>query len=244
MECLYYPEQLSTIKDMGSTVELLSDEARHARSLRLRVGDSVLLTSGKGVMLESEVSHIDKKSVRVQVLRDVSKDYKANQLPFHLYCSPLSDNTRFEFLIEKAVELGALTINLFKSDYSEFRSIRLERLKAKAIAALKQSKNTWLPIIQGPEDFDSIIKKLTLPPTVLLGDPDGESLSELIPELQSLVKSDGEPVVIIGPEGGLSDSELLRLDNLDNLRKLKISPRRLRSETAAVSLMSVLAGMG
>jgi len=238
MDCLYLPQiTTQTIRDR-SVVELDIQNVKHVKALRLRVGDNLLVSNGKGLLALTNVKTISRTSAKLRLVEDYTEQVPENNIVFDLFVSPLSDSARFEFIIEKAVELGARHIHLFKSKNSEFRSVRLERLQAKAEAALKQNQRSILPQINDPIAFGDIANVIRDYTMILYGDPSGEPIYKYV---ETLMAAKSSLALIVGPEGGLTNSEMGLLSAWDNSVGVAVSRRRLRSETAAIALMSLVA---
>ena len=101
MECLYYPD-LNRIQESAF---LMGDELKHARALHLQKDESVLLTNGKGLSAECLVINCSKNDLTLKIIKYL-ENYGENTIRISLAIGVLNDRERFEFAIEKAVELG------------------------------------------------------------------------------------------------------------------------------------------
>jgi 16S rRNA (uracil1498-N3)-methyltransferase len=147
----------------------------------------------------------------------------------------LDSRERFEFAVEKAVELGATHVVPLITDHAAFARSSAVRLTAKVVAAITQSGRAWLPVVHKGLSLDAALEMLTAEFVTMItiyGDALGASPGEL---------DAGVPVaVVVGPEGGLSQREVDLLAGFGAV-PWAISTTRLRGETAAVALMSVVA---
>jgi 16S rRNA (uracil1498-N3)-methyltransferase len=219
----------------------LSEEESHhlIRVLRKKVGERIKLIDGKGNEYEGEIVKIIKKGKKIKAkvrLLELLRKEKSSSVKI-IALVPLLKGDKTEFLIEKGVELGINEFIPFQSDHSVAKiSSKLdERLKIKAINALKQSGRLYLPEIKPPiilrnflseNPFPSSLKIVALPEK-------GIFLEKLI---EKLINSK-EIVLISGPEGGFSKEEEKLLKE-KNFIPLFLSPYILRAETASLSLMS------
>lgn len=249
MECFFLPDiDLNSITD-NTVLPLPAGEAKHAIALRLKPDDHFLITNGQGLMLSAIIVERSKKEMTVRIKEDISDKYPSNKIIFDLFVSPLDDSARTEFIIEKATELGASNIYLIKMENSSFRTSsfdrKLERLNKKAIAAIKQSQNRCLPEIHELSEFDDFLKKADNYDAIILGDPEGGNVENAIKSLKKNTDKLASPkvAIIVGPEGGISNKELEQLSSFKNLIGLRVSTRRLRSETASIAMMSFIASV-
>jgi 16S rRNA (uracil1498-N3)-methyltransferase len=219
----------------------LSEEESHhlIRVLRKKEGEKIKLIDGKGKEYEGEIVEIIKKrkkiKVRVKLLK-ILREENPSLIKIVAFI-PLLKGDKTEFLIEKGVELGINEFIPFQSDYSVVKaSSKLEeRLKIKAINALKQSGRLYLPEIKPPVILRNFLSENPFPSSLkIVALPEkGIFLEKLI---EKLINSK-EIVLISGPEGGFSKEEEKLLKE-KNFVPLFLSPYILKAETASLSLMS------
>jgi 16S rRNA (uracil1498-N3)-methyltransferase len=217
MDNLYSP----TITASDEIVAIDADMQRHMSALRLREGEHVRVLNGKGLVVTCEVqrhSGVPALSVRERI---------AHPEPHGLTLAlgVLDNRDRFEFAVEKATELGVTRIIPVTCDHGHHVRSTTERLRQKAIAAITQSGNPWLPSISDPTSFDN----LALGEVVIVGDAQGSVPSDL---------TSHDTWILVGPEGGFSQRELESLAPMQNVVRWRIGSNRLRAETAAVALIS------
>ena len=139
---VFYSDQLSPAMVLPARIKLNDEESHHAiKSMRLKNGDSLILTDGKGYHYKAMMaaSAIPNAEVIVNEVRQV-KDFDKPHL--HLAISLLKNPDRLEWMLEKAVELEIDEISFIICERTEKPSVNMERMKRIAIAALKQS-NFW-----------------------------------------------------------------------------------------------------
>ena len=211
-----------------AAVEINADLQRHLDALRLRDGDAVQVFNGRGLIATCTVQ----RSGTTTTLSVAERTTTPEPTPLILAIGGLDHRDRFEFAVEKAVELGATSIVPIDSTrVQRFRS-NADRLEAKAIAAATQSGNPWLPDITKPLTLAELLVSLPDDHRILLGDPDGGVLD---------AASAQEPVCcLVGPEGGFTDDELQMVTADARTARIAIGRLRLRAETAGIALLSVV----
>ena len=224
---------------LNSGLELtLSDDAAHhvGRVLRMQAGQSLVLFNGQGGQYNADIVQADKKTVRVRVADFDASDCES-PLPFHLG-QVISRGEKMEFTIQKSVELG---VNIITPLFSSRCGVKLsgERLDKKiqqwqsiAIAACEQCGRNQIPLIR---------PAMTL--TQWLSEQTDDLKLNLHPRAEYSVNTLPAPDVgirlLVGPEGGLSDDEIIQAREQDFIDIL-LGPRVLRTETAALTAITAL----
>jgi len=206
--------------------QLSESEFAHAKVLRLAIGDSLSMLNGKGTIANCVITEFTKKHLTVVVHKTETKD-KSKQLS--LAVGILDNKDRFEFLIEKATELGVNDFYPLKTSYSAKESrLNPARLELKMISALKQSGNPFAMNIHPPKSIEELLSL--------------EFNSIIVADISGTVNPTKNPsinqLIIIGPEGGLSQTELQLLQLDTRVQLLKLPTNRLRAETAAIAVVS------
>ena len=212
----------------GDLIELPEEEAHHATSvLRLKSGDRIGLLDGKGTRLEAELEEVSKRRCTARVLdRMVLQPERAARI--HLAVAPTKQMERFEWFVEKAVEVGIDRITPLLTARTERNKLRLDRLERLAIAAMKQSQRTWLPTIDEMTPLDALIAQ-QLPLQRFFGWCEGRHEA-----LMNAYTPANEVLVVIGPEGDLTPQEADELRSA-SFAAVSIGIARLRTETAALT---------
>lgn len=205
------------------------EESRHiSRVLRMAPGDLAACSDGTGNLFTCELTDNHPKHCCFRILKKESFP-KPRNYHLHLAVAPTKNISRFEWFLEKATEIGIDEITPLICDHSERLNIKSERLKKITIAALKQSQQVWLPLVNEAVSFQDII-----------GMRDTSHLNYIAwvsPDHQKLLKDDyqkgRDTLVLIGPEGDFSTSEInLALNN--GFKPISLGDNRLRTETAAL----------
>ena len=231
----FYTSQ--TLSDTPDSIALESEPSRHiAKSLRMRVGDSLCLFDGQGREVAAEVAAIEKNSVQVSHAgaQAVSRESSLNVT---LLIS-LSRGDRMDTVVQKATELG---VNRIVPLISERTGVRLDenRLAKKrdhwekvAISACEQCGRNTLPTIDTTVGFADALKLFENTETLKLA---------LYPTAASAPLPDAcdDVILLIGPEGGFSDSEL-EAAIAAGFEAFLLGPRVLRTETAPLAAIAVM----
>jgi 16S rRNA (uracil1498-N3)-methyltransferase len=223
----YYapPEQID-----NSNIILNDEETKHLHQVMRRVvGDVVYVTDGAGNVFESIISVVSKSNV---ILKIQSKKTQKNKYPNITFCIPiLKSSDRFEFALEKCVELGIINFTIFSAEKSYKRGVKLERWEKILIAAMKQSLQAYKPNIEFRKSLSLAESKDSL--NIIFDQLAKGSISELLEG--EFIK--GKVNFIFGPEGGLTQNEI---NNIENAKLVKLTENRLRAETAIISAASIL----
>lgn len=230
MECLYSPH----LKSESTNIILDSDESKHAKVLRLREHDLVLVSSGTGTLAKARIIEINQGLYTLSI---EETRYNVHELSFRfgIALPLLSSKDRMEYVIEKLTELGITDIYPIISDRVQVHSFDVERLNAKAIAAMKQSKRSILPTLHALEQFSSLSDIAATYSTIIMGDIHGNTE---FPKEDQLSKDKGL-LLCIGPEGGFSEHEMSLLRSIPNIFPIRLGHSRLRAETAALALAAI-----
>jgi 16S rRNA (uracil1498-N3)-methyltransferase len=211
-----------------TTVVLPEEEAHHAvHVLRLRAGDRVGLLNGRGVSAIGELVTVNKREVLAQVL-ERTEHPRERSATIHLAVAPTKQMDRYEWFVEKAVEIGVDRITPVLTARTERQKLRTDRLERVAISAMKQSQRTWLPKIDAPIELERLLQEES-PAQRLFGWCEGEHRP-----LMNAYTPTSDVLVLIGPEGDFT------ADEADLLRRhgataVSLGAARLRTETAALA---------
>ena len=209
-------------------VEVTPDLQRHLDALRVRDGEEIRVFNGRGLIATCRVSRAEGGAG----LEVVSTDLVDSPTPLMLALGGLDHRDRFEFAVEKAVELGATAIIPLDTTYVQRHRTSTDRLVSKAVAALTQSGNPWLPQIAEPTSLESLLAEVPQDHGILLGDPDGRQVD------LDLARS---PLCcVVGPEGGFTNDEIAQLGADPRCIRIAIGRFRLRAETAGIAMLSAV----
>ena len=225
---------------------LPDDEARHAvRTLRMGVGDEMLLTDGEGKMYRAVVEEATPKRCAYRITAE-ERQQKAWHGHLHLAVAPTKHIDRTEWLVEKAVEIGVDEITFLRGRFSERTTLRMDRMEKIAVAAMKQSRNAFLPVMHDMTTVEQFISRCT---DNRHASPAAHHLyiahcynDRARQPLRQLLRHAGvadSVTVMIGPEGDFSIDEVEAVAAA-GAREVTLADTRLRTETAAlVALMTM-----
>lgn len=224
---------LNEIPGVGKGVELPAETARHLITvLRMRDGDKLALTNGKGIIAEAAIISSSKKSCNVEILSSVVMD--PPECKITLGISVLKNANRFEWMLEKVTEIGATTIIPLICERTERQHFRLDRMQSIIMSAMLQSQQAWLPEILEPMIFQKAIGSFNA---------DKKFIAHCIPGDKTHIMSTPPSlnnIILIGPEGDFTPAEIdFALAN--GFTPVSLGNNRLRTETAGVVAVSMLA---
>ena len=226
--------QLFYCKDItpNAFCTLDAEESRHAvRVLRLREGDELNVTDGRGNLYCCQIVEANDKACVVEA----SELLSAFHFPLstlHLAVAPTKNPSRMEWLVEKAVEIGVGEITLLNCDHSERSFLKTDRLEKLAVSAMKQSLHTVLPEIHPAVSLRDLLSTFRFSLSTQKFIAHCEADKPRTP-LATALQPGKDAVVLIGPEGDFSEEEIaLALEC--GFQPVSLGPSRLRTETAAL----------
>lgn len=212
------------------TATFSREESGHCiRVLRMTLGDTINFTDGKGNIYEGVITIDDPHKMQAYIEK-VIEDFGKRAYNLHIAISPLKNNDRLEWFIEKAVEMGIDEITPLICTRSEKNRIKRERIENLILSAMKQSVKAFLPRLNEPVKINDFLsgnyKGLRLI-AHCNPEPGRKAVTEVI--------SRGENVVImIGPEGDFTNEEVTNAVKA-GFTSVHIGSSRLRTETAGVA---------
>ena len=227
------------INSSVSLVVLNEENSKHiVQVLRMQAGKQIKLTDGVGNIYIAEITNAHKKKCQVKIL---SKEFiEPTKNKVCIAVSPVKNNSRLEWFLEKATEIGLAEIVMLMCSRTEKQFLKQERWKGILISAMLQSQQAWLPILLEPEKFDSFIKARKDENKYIAHCEEGNksALSKIISTHQHN-SALAHQLIIIGPEGDFTKEEIENaLQN--NFLPVSLGNTRLRTETAALVAATLL----
>lgn len=218
----------------GDRILLPEAEARHARAvLRAEPGEEIVVVDGKGGWYRVTIDYIDPKQ-GVGTIQERREEVGEPEVDVTVALGLLTKRSRFETFVEKAVELGVRRIVPLRGRHSETETIRGNRLRKVMVAALKQCRRSRLPALAEPQSLDSLLQETSCDCRLFCHDqPSAE------PVLHVLKDGLEEVLVLVGPEGGFSSSEVETALAAD-CTPVSLGNRRLRAETAGLATLNAV----
>ena len=225
---LFYQKKLS-----DNLIGNLDKKQSHyvSKVMRLRENDEFNVFNESGEWI-AQIKKINKTGIEFQIVKQLRS--KESRVDIWLAFSPIKSNY-FNFMIQKSTELGVTKFIPVIFERSIVRKINNDRLKKIIIEATEQSNRIYTPKIESPVNLQNFLS--TYEDKIKLIFTDLNSNKKKI----SLIKSEKKPLcILIGPEGDFSESERLKILNFKDVETIKLNDNILRSETAAISALSVI----
>ncbi|RBP68920.1 16S rRNA (uracil1498-N3)-methyltransferase [Alkalibaculum bacchi] len=210
------------------------------KSLRVKIGEKVELSNGKGLEYIATVQEIDKNQVLLEI---IEKTTNSSEMPVKITLyQGLPKATKMDLIVQKTVELGVTNIvpvimerTIVEMDKKANKKI--ERWQKISEEAAKQSKRGIIPIIKPVVKLKNIDKEFEKNDLNLIAyeNEDDSNLKKIL-EAHNKVQKIG---VLIGPEGGISEKEAQYLKEL-KAKSISLGKRILRTETAGMAALSML----
>jgi 16S rRNA (uracil1498-N3)-methyltransferase len=221
----------------AKTLGIDGDEFHHlVRVFRKKRGENIELTNGKGVTAQAVISDIGNKKLTVDI--NETKEFE-QQIPVIAVAFSLLRNKNDHVLVEKLTELGVAFLFPYTCEHSVRNVSRntVDKFRKVSVAAVKQCNNPFLPAIAEVQDFPEAMDTLQDQGYLVLTAAEREAdlyLTKVIPK-----PLPHKICIVIGPEGGFSDSELAYIRSKD-IDCYTLGKNVLRAETAAITAVAQL----
>jgi 16S rRNA (uracil1498-N3)-methyltransferase len=218
----------------GQTVPLSQAQANYLFAvMRLTVGAVVSVFNGKDGEWDATVTVAGKR----QGVLTATAQTRPLMLPPDLWLifAPVK-KARTDFIVEKAVEMGAARILPVTTDHSNSERVNIDRLQAHAVEAAEQCGATFVPPVEEVTRLSQVLDRWPEGRDLWFCDEDMAEDSSPAP---SSTREPGPSAILIGPEGGFSVAERKRLRHLDWALPVRLGPRILRADTAAVAALTL-----
>lgn len=229
---IYSPQSLSPHQE----IDLDENASRHVgKVLRMQIGRELILFNGEGGEYRAEITEVSKKNVSVKV-GDFTSENRQSPLSIHLGIG-ISRGERFEYVLQKATELGVTEITPLFTERTEVKlsGPRLEKKfnhwRQILISACEQCQRNQLPQLNAPQILNPWLEGRNEQSCFVLHHRSEMSLSESSPP--------ASVALVVGPEGGLSEVEIEN-SLKHRFQALTLGPRVFRTETAPVAAISIL----
>ncbi|MFT6214652.1 MAG: 16S rRNA (uracil1498-N3)-methyltransferase [Roseivirga sp.] len=215
------------------THHLDEEESRHAiKVLRLTAGSEIQLTDGKGSFYSATIKSNHHKKCEFEITSQSKQEAKSTFR--HIAIAPTKNLDRIEWFLEKAVEFGIDKVTFLVCDHSERKILKLDRLEKKAISAMKQSGQAFLPHLSELTPFKTFIKQIHITNRFIAYVDFGNEV-----HLKDSFSKEGGNLVLIGPEGDFSENEV-KLALAGGFQKVSLGANRLRTETAGIAAVHLI----
>lgn len=226
----FYEASLDTA---AATILLDEPTSKHVvQVLRMGEGEALQLTDGKGNLVTASIADANRKRclISITVVEQISPPLKTVVLAV----SPVKNASRFEWLLEKATEIGVQQIVPLLCERTEKQHLRMERLQGILVSAMLQSQQCWLPQLQEPIKFAQFVAQATADQKFI-----AHCLEIDKQPLQQHASASANRLIVIGPEGDFTAAEI-DLALQQGFMPVTLGNTRLRTETAAIVAATLL----
>ncbi len=216
------------VPDIDTSNYLPEEEAQHAtKVLRLKVGDEIRLTDGKGNFYDAKISEIHNKVCGFSIIKKTEIPQKNFRI--HIAIAPTKNIDRIEWFVEKAVEIGIDEITPVICQCSERKVLKEERLEKIIVSAMKQSLKAYNTKLNPLCSVRDVITQSDYTQKFIAHCDDDNEKNEL----KDICKTNTDTLILIGPEGDFSAEEI-SLAKKNGFRTIALGKSRLRTETAGI----------
>jgi 16S rRNA (uracil1498-N3)-methyltransferase len=219
---LFYNSEININDD-----DLIMSNSEHhhlTKVLRKKIDDKIYLTNGNGYLFEAIINNVNTKYTQLKIINSNKKS--AMKYGLHIGIAPTKKIDRFEWFLEKAIEIGVSSITPIICKYNERKSLNYTRLNKIAVSAMKQSLQTYLPKIEPIVSIKEFIESNQYKQKYIAHCKNSKKAY-----LSKIIKRKSNSSIIIGPEGGFTDDEISSAINY-NFIPISLGNNRLRTETA------------
>lgn len=230
-------ERYFYVPDAATARELPQEEATHAlRVLRMQDGDEMFLMDGQGTFYRAVISLSSGKHCLYDIVESLPQQ-KTWQGRIHLAIAPTKMMERMEWMAEKATEVGFDELTFLHCKFSERKTIRVDRMDKIVLAAVKQSRKAWKPIVNELTPFAQFITTPRSGKKYIAHCYDQFPRADLFTLLQQQ-PADEAVTVLVGPEGDFSVDEV-ELAMAHGYESISLGSSRLRTETAGLMAVTM-----
>ncbi len=220
----------------GNTIPLAEAQAHYLLNvLRMATGSRVLVFNGRDGEYVAEIRDVKKRTANLHVLSETRPQETGPDIDYVF--APLK-RSRLDYMVQKATEMGCARLRPVLTQHTIAERINLERMTANAIEAAEQCGILRVPEVTAPEPFDKLLSGWDAQRTLIFCDEQAAGGSGALAALEGL--KPGPLAVLIGPEGGFSETERQALLGKPFVRALPLGPRIMRADTAAVAALALV----
>jgi 16S rRNA (uracil1498-N3)-methyltransferase len=222
----------------GATAALTREQANYLLNvLRMRPGDGLLVFNGRDGEWRATIASADGKRASLSIGEMTRPQPPPSRIG--LAFAPLK-HARLDYMVQKAVEMGAGGLLALNTERTQVDVRNEERLRANIIEAAEQCGVLAVPEYKGAVRLDRFRRMFAADewPAVVFCDEMADAADPVA--LLSGVPKEGEIWVLIGPEGGFTDSERALVAGWKNVHPISLGPRILRADTAAVAALAAV----
>ena len=229
---------------IGNNITIINDDVKHIKNvLRYKINDEIDICDENGIRYKTKIENFENDKILLDIL-EISNESTECSINITLF-QGLPKADKMELIIQKCTELGVKSIVpviservIVKLD-EKSEAKKIDRWQKIAKEASKQSGRQIVPEIENTINLKNIIEKLSKYDIVIMPyECEKERMLKNI--LEKLDKNIKNIAVIIGPEGGFSEKDVEILEKCNNLQKVSLGPRILRTETAGLATLAMV----
>ena len=205
-----------------------------ANVLRMEDGADVLVFNGRDGEWRAKLTFPSRKKIVLETVEQTRAQPAASDL--HYLFAPLKIG-RLDYLVQKAVEMGAGLLQPVMTQHVQGKITSIERLQANVVEAAEQCGILSVPQVMAPKKLGDLLDRWPAERRIIFCDEGDESQNPL-PILAGITET--KLALLVGPEGGFSEDERSRLRSLPFVTAIPLGPRILRADTAAVAALAVI----
>jgi 16S rRNA (uracil1498-N3)-methyltransferase len=220
----------------GLTVALEREQSNYLGNvLRLAAGDTVLVFNGREGEWKAEIAA--RKRADSLIIRERTRPQ--DRLPDLTYVFAPLKHARLDYMVQKAVEMGAACLQPVMTRYTQVSRVNGERMRANVIEAAEQCGILSLANVKDPLPLDRYLAQRA-PERLLVFCDEAADVADPLAALKAVERPVAGVDLLIGPEGGFAEEERALLLRQPRLVRLALGPRILRADTAAVAGLAVI----
>jgi 16S rRNA (uracil1498-N3)-methyltransferase len=218
-----------------STVALDRDQSNYLGNvLRLAAGDSVLVFNGRDGEWQAAISG-RKRADQLTILSQVRPQ---DRLPDVAYVFAPLKHARLDYMVQKAVEMGAASLQPVVTRHTQVSRVNTERMRANVVEAAEQCGILSLAEVAEPVALERYLGQRDAQRLLVFCD-EAADVADPLAALKGTTRAGGIDV-LIGPEGGFAEEERALLLKQQNILRLALGPRILRADTAGVAALALV----
>ncbi len=220
----------------GTTLAVSADQAHYLQHvMRLKTGDVLRLFNGRDGEWHGSIGVASKRATEIITHKQIRPQNVEPDI--WLCCGPIK-KAHFDNMIEKATELGVAAIHPVLTAHTQIREVNVERCHAIAVEAAEQSERLKVPAIEKPVTLEKLISSWPRDRTLIVCAETGEAAPLQEAFKSPALKSAAKVAILTGPEGGFAAEELETLRKVPQAVFVRLGPRILRADTAAIAALS------
>ncbi len=219
----------------GATVALDHDQSNYLGNvLRLSVGDVILVFNGRDGEWQASIAGRKRRDQLTITAQTRAQD----RLPDLTYVFAPLKHARLDYMVQKAVEMGASRLQPVLTRFTQVSRVNLERVRANVIEAAEQCGILSLAVVEEPVRLERFLEH-RMPARLLVFCDEAAEVSDPLKAFAAVEGAEGVDV-LIGPEGGFAEDERALLLRERRVLRISLGPRILRADTAGVAALALV----